>query len=167
MARLHPSMALLLDLVDEAFDHAAWHGPTLRGSLRGVTAAQAGWRPARGRHSIREIALHAAYWKHAVTKRLTGETRWLFPLEGANWFEAARSRSWRDDVRLLVDEHRKVRKAIAAYPARALGKPVDTRKQTAEFTIRGVAAHDLYHAGQIQLLKTLQRQRRKGRKEGA
>jgi len=158
---MHASIALLVDLVDEAFDHPAWHGPTLRGSLKGVTAAQAAWRPARGRHNIREIAIHAAYWKHAVTKRLTGETRWLFPIEGANWFGAARSRSWTDDLRLLGEEHRKLRKAIAAYPARALRRPVDTRKQTAEFTIRGIAAHDLYHAGQIQLLKKLQ-----GRKAG-
>jgi len=156
MARLHPSIALLLALVDEAFDHAAWHGPTLRGSLRGVTTAQAAWRPAPGRHTIREIALHAAYWKHAVTERLTGETLRLFPLEGANWFEAARSRSWGDDVRLLAAEHRKLRKAIAAYPAGALRKSVDKRGQSAEFTIRGIAAHDFYHAGQIQLLKKLQ-----------
>jgi DinB superfamily len=161
MARLHPSMAQLLALVDEAFDHPAWHGPTLRGSLRGVTAAQAAWRPAPGRHSIREIALHTAYWKHAVTKRLIRETRWLFPIEGANWFDAARSRSWNDDVRLLVEEHRMLRNTIAAYSARALRTPVDKRGQTAEFTIRGIAAHDVYHAGQIQLLKKLQ-----GRKAG-
>ena len=158
---MHPSIALLVDLVDEAFDHAAWHGPTLYGSLKGVSAAQAAWRPGRGRHSIREITIHAAYWKHAVTKRLTGETRWPFPIEGANWFDAVRSRSWKEDLRLLADEHRELRKAIAAYPARALRKPVDRRKQSAEFTIRGIAAHDLYHAGQIQLLKKLQ-----GRKAG-
>ena len=163
MTRVHASIALLLDLVDEAFDHAAWHGPTLYGSLRSVSAAQAAWRPARGRHTIREITIHAAYWKHAVTKRLTGETRWLFPLEGTNWFDAARSRSWKDDVRLLAAEHRQLRKAIAAYPARALRKPVDTRNQSAEFTIRGIAAHDLYHAGQIQLLKKLQGRKAEGR----
>ncbi len=156
MPRVHPSIALLLSLVDEAFDHAAWHGPTLGGSLRGVTTAQAEWRPAPGRHTIRELTLHAAYWKHAVTCRLAGDTRRPFALEGANWFDAARSRSWKDDRRLLVEEHRALRRAIAAYPARALRKPVDARKQTAEFTIRGIAAHDLYHAGQIQLLKKLQ-----------
>jgi uncharacterized protein YecT (DUF1311 family) len=46
---------------------------------------------------------------------------------------------------------------IAAYPADALDKPIDRKKQTAAFSIRGIAAHDLYHAGQIQLLKRLQR----------
>lgn len=154
MAR-HPSIALLLDLVDEAFDHPAWHGPTLRGSLRGVTEAQASWRPGRGRHNIREIVLHAAYWKYTVRRRLTGGTRGSFALPGDDWFEAERGRSWRDDLRLLADEHRLLRAAIAAYPAATLSKPIDRKKQTAAFSIRGIAAHDLYHAGQIQLLKRL------------
>jgi DinB superfamily len=157
MARMDRSIALLLDFVDEAFERAAWHGPTLRGALRGVTAVEAAWRPARGRHSIRELALHAAYWKYIVRRRLTGLARGSFVLEGSNWFDAAGSRGWKDDVGLLVEEHRLLRAAIAAYPPRALGKPIDEKKQTAAFSIRGIAAHDLYHAGQIQLLKRLQR----------
>jgi uncharacterized damage-inducible protein DinB len=156
MAHVHPSIALLLDLIDEAFDRAAWHGPTLRGSLRGVTAEQAAWRPARGRHTIRELTIHAAYWKYAVRRRLTGEARRSFPLAGSNWFDAPASRSWIDDVRLLTEEHRRLRAAVASYPARALRNPIDARKQTAAFTIRGIAAHDLYHAGQIQLIRKLQ-----------
>jgi len=162
MPARHPSIALLLDLVDEAFDHAAWHGPTLRGSLRGVTRAQAAWRPARGRHNIRELTVHAAYWKYAVRRRLTGATRGTFPLSGSNWFDIPPERPWTDDLRLLTDEHRQLREAIAAYPARALSRPIDRKKQTAVFSIRGIAAHDLYHAGQIQLIKALQR----GRKDG-
>jgi hypothetical protein len=67
------------------------------------------------------------------------------------------SRSWAQEVRLLIDEHRKLRAAVAAFPPRALDRPVDAKGQTAVFTIRGIAAHDLYHAGQIQLLKRLQK----------
>jgi hypothetical protein len=149
------AMAQLLSLVDEAFDRAAWHGPTLRGSLRGVTAAQASWRPARGRHHIREIAIHAAYWKHAVRRRLLGRGDWTFPLKGANWFDIEPGRSWKGDLRMLDDEHRALRAAIAGYPESALNKVIDKRGQRAAFTIRGIAAHDLYHAGQIQLIRAL------------
>ena len=162
MPPLHSSIALLLDLVDEAYDRAAWHGPTLRGSLRGVTEAQAAWRPGPGRHNIRELTVHAAYWKYAVRRRLLGTTRGSFALPGSNWFEIPRDRSWKDDLQLLGDEHRQLRAAISAYPASWLSKPIDRKKQTAAFSIRGIAAHDLYHAGQIQLLKKLQ----KGRKAG-
>jgi hypothetical protein len=156
MSPLHPSIALLLDWIDEAYDRAAWHGPTLRGSLRGVTEMQASWRPRRGRHTIRELTVHAAYWKYAVRRRLMGTTRGSFALRGSNWFEIPRSRSWNDDLALLADEHRQLRAAIAAYPAGNLSKAIDQKKQTAAFSIRGIAAHDLYHAGQIQLLKRLQ-----------
>jgi len=143
----------LLSLVDEAFDGPAWHGPTLRRAVAGVTARQAAWRPAPGRHSIRDLAVHAAYWKHEVRRRLNGGTSDPFPLDGANWF-ADGDVSWREAVQLLIDEHRKLRGAIAAMPAAALDRPVRGR-DTAAFTIRGIAAHDLYHAGQIQLLRRL------------
>jgi len=155
--RAFTPIQILLAFVDEAFDRKAWHGPTLFGSIRGVTAAAAEWRPAPGRHNIRELTVHAAYWKYAVRRRLTGDKRGSFALTGSNWFDPDPSRSWQQDVRLLVDEHRKLRAAIAAFPASALGKPVDARRQTAVYTMRGIAAHDLYHAGQIQLLKRLQK----------
>jgi hypothetical protein len=154
MAKTDPVIAQLLHLVDEAFDHAAWHGPTLRGAVRGVTAQQAEWRPGHGLHTIRELTLHAAYWKYAVRRRLGGGGS--FALEGSNWFEASPSRTWEDDVRLLVSEHRALREVIAACPARALRKPVDRKQQTAEYTIRGIAAHDIYHAAQIRQLRRLQ-----------
>jgi hypothetical protein len=159
MPTIHPSIALLLASLDEAFDRPSWHGPTLRGSLRGVTDPQAAWRPAPKRHSIRELTIHAAYWKYAVRRRLAGDRRGSFALEGSNWFEALPDRSWKDDVALLVEEHRKLRETVARFPPEALARPVDARKQTAVYTIRGVAAHDLYHAGQIQLIKRLQKAR--------
>ena len=154
MAAMHPSTALLLGMIDEAFDRTAWHGATLRSSLRGVTDAQASWRPSRGRHNIRELTLHAAF---SIRRRLTGATRGSFALEGSDWFSASPARTWNEDVRLLIDEHRLLRAVIAAYPADALDKAIDRKKQTAAYSIRGIAAHDLYHAGQIQLLKRLQR----------
>ena len=157
MAARHPAKDILLALIDEAFDHQAWHGPTLRGALRGVSASLAEWRPGRGRHSIRELTVHAAYWKYAVRRRLTGAKRGSFPLEGSNWFSgsADRRRTWKDDVRLLVGEHEQLRAAIAAFPVRRLSAPIDEKRQIAAFVIRGIAAHDLYHAGQIQLIKRL------------
>src|SRR5207237_8442150 len=61
MARRHPAIAQLLALVDEGFDRAAWHGPTLGGALGGVTARQAAWRAAGGSQHIRETRLRGAF----------------------------------------------------------------------------------------------------------
>src|SRR5205823_11893054 len=90
----------MIALIDEAFDARAWHGPTLRRSVRGVTPAQAAWRPAPGRHNIWEVTAHAAYWKHEVRRRLGGAPRRPFPLIGRNWFAQERL-SWSDVVTLL------------------------------------------------------------------
>ena len=146
---------LLLDAMDEAFDRKSWHGPNLRGALRGVTAEQAAWRPGPERHNIWEVAVHAAYWKYVARRRLTGEKRGGFPLRGSNWFhrpEKTSEQAWPGDLALLVDEHRKLRETVAALPPAVLrGEPRGAKLRL----IRGVATHDVYHAGQIQLLKRL------------
>lgn len=157
-------VAMALALLDEAYDSKAWHGTTLRGSLRGLTVEQTAWRPGRGRHNIWEIAVHAAYWKYAVRRRLTGEKRGSFALEGSNWFERpargdATSAAWRRDLALLGDEHRQLRAVVAALTTRDLARAIagGTGAWTVGATVRGIAAHDLYHAGQIQLIKRLVR----------
>ena len=146
----------MLDLLDEAFKGPSWHGPTLLGSLRGVTATRAAWRPAKGRHNIWEIVVHTAYWKYAVRRRLTGEKRGRFALKGSNWFaRPSAGRTWEDDVKVLVEQHAQLRETVRRLPRRRLRAIVAHGRDTAAYTIRGIAAHDLYHAGQIQLLKRL------------
>src|SRR5438552_6149027 len=109
---------LLIDGIDEGYLRKAWHGPTLRGALRGVTIEQALWRPARDRHNIWELTLHCAYWKYAVRRRLTGDRRGSFAHPGTNWFPVPPPNppAWRADVQLLADEHRALREVVASLP---------------------------------------------------
>lgn len=150
-----PETSLLLELLAEAFERKSWHGTNLRGSFRGMTAAEAAWRPAEGRPNAWELALHAAYWKYAVRRKLTAEKRGSFALEGSSWFcrpagdpdESA----WRADLALLGAEHRAL---VSAVDERLPALSGATRTKALHL-VRGVAAHDLYHAGQVQLLKRL------------
>ena len=152
------SLPMLLSAIDQAYNRQSWHGTNLRGSLRGVTARQAARRPRPGRHNIWELVVHSAYWKYAVRRRLTGEKRGSFALEGSNFFtrpEVASERAWRADIALLDREHAALRRVIAALPPRRLSRRAKGAKTTNLFLIQGIAAHDLYHAGQIQLIKRL------------
>lgn len=156
---LHPEMKLLIHLVDQAYEKKSWHGPNLRGSIRGLTAAKAGWRPRPDRHSIADIVVHCAYWKYAVRRRLCGEKRGSFAIAGSNWFTLPSRLSgevWKSYVRLLEQGHRALRAAIAEFPASQLHATPPKSKVSNLDIIQGIAAHDLYHAGQIQLLKRLQ-----------
>jgi len=148
----------VLTVLDQAFDKKSWHGSNLRGSLRGVTAARASWRPAPDRHNIWELTLHTAYWKYVVKRRLLGERRGSFPVEGSDWFPRPDGRGeadWKQDRQLLVDMHRSLRAAVAALRSADLTLTPSRSKFSNLDVILGVAAHDLHHAGQIQLLKRL------------
>ena len=110
------------------------------------------WRPAKGRHNIWELVVHAAYWKYAVRRRLTGVKRGSFPLKGSNWIDAPSrvdEKSWREAVALLEQEHRLLRVVIESVDEKTLANQAKLRM------IYGVAAHDVYHTGQIQLVKRL------------
>ena len=153
-----PDIDLLLFVLDQAFDEKAWHGPNLRGAIRRVSADQAAWRPGPKRRSIAEIVIHAAYWKYAVRRRLRGDKRGSFPLKGSNWFtvpDPLGDEDWREFVKLLDAQHCELREVVAAYPVVRLHDPSPGSRFTAIGLITGIAAHDVYHAGQIQLLKRL------------
>jgi uncharacterized damage-inducible protein DinB len=150
---------LLLAMLDEAYNRKSWHGANLRGSLRGVTQAEAEWRPATDRHSIRDIVVHAAYWKYRIRRRVTGDLEASFVLDGRDWFATDTTRTFAADLKLLGAEHQRLREAVASMSAARIARPVLADGTTAAYLVRGIAAHDLYHAGQIQLLKRLQRAR--------
>jgi hypothetical protein len=155
---MSPEIRLLLTILDQAYDHPSWHGTNLKGSTRRVTPAQAAWRPAPSRHNIWELVVHAAYWKYAAWRRLTGENPGSFPLKGSNWFrrpEKVSERAWRADRALLDGMHASLREAVAKCPPRDLHRTPKGSKVSHLSLLSGVAAHDLYHAGQIQLLKRL------------
>jgi hypothetical protein len=156
----NPVIASLLAQLDEAFDRRSWHGTDLRGSLRGMGAAKAAWRPAPSRHNAWEITVHAAYWKHAAWRLLTGEKRGSFARAGSNWFaspEAPTEAAWRKDVVLLDEVHRQLLAAVAVLAEGDLDRRARGGTEPVGRLGRGIAAHDLYHAGQIQLLKRMAR----------
>ena len=156
-------IALLVRMLQQAYDRKAWHGTNLRGSLRGLSPAAAAWRPGAGRHSIQELALHCAYWKYTVVRRLTGAKRGSFPLEGSNFFARPgipSPQQWKDDLRLLEEMHRTLIDTVGSLRDRDLLRkaPGGSGKVTIEAVVYGVACHDVYHAGQIQLIKRGMRQ---------
>jgi len=160
MARVDPRIALLLEVLDQAFDRKGWHGTTLRGSLRGVTPRQALWRPKPGRHCVWDYVLHCAYWKYAVRRRFEGGAAASFARAPANWPAVppkASTAAWRADVKLLEAEHAALRRVVAGLDPAMLDRRSPKGAWRNAEVIHGAAAHDLYHAGQLQLVKRLMR----------
>ena len=144
---------LILTLLDEGYEKRTWHGPNLKQSLRGVTAKEAAWRPGADRHNIWEVTLHAAYWKYALRRRIEGGKRGSFPLKGSNFFsrpEPGKENeiAWNMDKELLDRAHEDLRRSAA----KALQTPQGEKLLQ---QLWGIAMHDIYHAGQIRLLRRL------------
>jgi hypothetical protein len=152
------NVQLLLMLLDQAYEQPTWHGPNLRNSLRGLTPAQALWRPAEGRHCIWEYALHCAYWKFMALRHLKGNlSRGNFPRKPANFPsvpEKSSTSAWKEDLAFLHEIHLELRQAVSAL------KPQDLNQKSGRWTLAehafGAANHDIYHAGQIRLLRRMQ-----------
>jgi hypothetical protein len=147
------SAKLVLALLDEAYEKKTWHGPNLKQSLKGVSAKQAAWRPGPGRHNIWEVTLHAAYWKYVARRRIEGGKRGSFALKGSNFFARPEEgkfneAAWSADKKLLEIEHRALRGTVVK---------LSRMPRAAKFMkhLYGVAFHDVYHAGQIRLLRRL------------
>ena len=152
---------LLRRHLDQAFRGPSWHGPNLLGALRGLGPEEAAWRPGAGRHNAWETAVHAAYWKYRVWARLLEAPAGSFDLKGSDWFprpEASTRTALKRDLELLRSWHGRLLEAVGALDPQRLDERPGRSEHTYEGQILGVACHDVYHAGQIRLLRRLQAQ---------
>ena len=149
---------LLLHALDEAYDRPAWHGPNLKSCVRRLPLTLATWRPSPERKCIAEITLHTAYWKYTVRRRILQEKRGGFVVRGSNWFalpDPFDDAAWRTYRRILDDEHTQLRAAVSGLRIKELDEIPTGSRSTYRQLVLGVAAHDVYHAGQIRYLRSL------------
>ena len=143
----------IADQLHRAYAGSAWHGPALRELLRGVTAKQAAARPLRGAHTIWELVLHITAWKGAVLRRMRGKATSLSPAQNFPPMPQASTANWKKTVSALQMAQRELHRAVSALPDSRLKKRVPGKRYSVYFMLHGLVQHDLYHAGQIALLK--------------
>jgi uncharacterized damage-inducible protein DinB len=143
----------IADQLRRAFDGGAWHGPALLELLEDVDAATAAARPLPDVHSIWELVLHVAVWDDAALRRLDGK-KWQ-PTGLANFppVSNATDAAWRKAVAATNRTHDRLVKTVAALPDSRLGDRVPGKRYDFYHMLHGVAQHELYHAGQIAILK--------------
>ncbi len=143
----------LEEQLQRSFDGEAWHGPSLRETLDGVTAEEAAQHPIPGAHSIWELVLHLAGTYSLILRRLNGDATDLSPEEDWPTVEAPTAANWTAAVNVLRSLNEQLRAAVRRFNQDALDHLMGNRKYTAYAQFIGVSQHDLYHAGQIVLLR--------------
>jgi uncharacterized damage-inducible protein DinB len=140
--------------LQRAFSGEAWHGPSVLEAVRDVSPEMAAAHPIAGAHSVWELVLHLAATYRLVLRRLSGDGRQMTPEEDWPPVAAATAENWTSAVQTLTQLNEDLRRAVARFPAGQLDEPlVSTVAYTAYTQFIGLTQHDLYHAGQIVLLK--------------
>lgn len=146
-----------LERLDEqlrsSFEGGSWHGPSVRETLDGVTAEEAFRHPIPGAHSIWELVLHLASTYSLVLRRLNGDAVELSPDEDWPVVEAPTVANWTAALNVLRSLNQQLRAAVQHFNHEALDEPLGNPKYSAYEQFVGVTQHDLYHAGQIVLLR--------------
>ena len=148
--------ALISNQLRRAFEGDAWHGPALLELLEDVDAATAAAKPFPEVHSIWELVMHIAVWDEAGSRRLDGET--TQPTGVANFpiVPNPTETAWRRTVTHLKRTHDALVKTVASLADSRLRERVPGKKYDFYFMLHGIVQHELYHAGQIAILKKAQ-----------
>jgi len=141
---------------------SAWHGPSLGELLAGVDAGLAQWRPLSGTHNMWELLLHVTAWQSVALDAVEGSR--MPELAGLEDWPAAGSteQEWRGAVQKLDGINRALVAAVSKFPDERLRETVPGRNYSFYFLLHGVVQHNLYHAGQIALLKAAAREEARG-----
>jgi uncharacterized damage-inducible protein DinB len=152
--------ARLADLLEQAYAGEegraeAWHGPSLRALLSGVSAEQALRRPVASGHSIWELVLHIAVWDEICSRRLRGERILATTGSPEDWpaLEGTDEAAWQASLARLARAQQELVATVRSLSEERLQECVAGWPWTCYLTIHGTLHHDLYHAGQIALLR--------------
>jgi len=146
--------ARLAEQIRRAFDGEAWHGDSVLEILEGVDANAAAAKPIANAHSIWELLMHIAAWDDAVRRRMFSAQ--LITLTDEENFPAVKEASaaaWEQAVQQAVHAHRQLVKAVEELPDARLTERVPGKDYDIRMMLNGIVQHELYHAGQIALLR--------------
>jgi uncharacterized damage-inducible protein DinB len=143
------------DQLKRAYEGGAWHGPSVKEVLNGVTAEQAHSRPLENGHSIYELVRHIAVWEDVGRRRLEGDPAEIPISSPEDWppVDDPSEAGWEQAKKALERGHQALASAISRVPESRLDEPIMEGKSSVYVTLHGVIQHDLYHAGQIAILK--------------
>jgi uncharacterized damage-inducible protein DinB len=148
--------ARLADQLRRAFEGPAWHGDPLLEILAGVEARTAAARPIQNAHGIWELVLHIAAWDDVVRRRTEGAAVTLSDEQNFPAIPEASENAWHRTLTAAKKTHDDLVEIVAAFPDSRLAEQVPGKSENYYnfyCMLSGITQHELYHAGQIALLK--------------
>lgn len=144
----------IADQLRRAHEGGAWHGPSVRELLDGMTAEEAAARPLEGAHSVWELVTHIEAWERAILRRLGGDPAAIYNT-AEDWpaAEDVSEEAWHEAQARLTETYTLLREAVLRLDDARLDEPILPEMSTRYVSLHGAVQHTLYHAGQIALVK--------------
>lgn len=133
-----------------------WHGPALKDILQGISAEQAASRPIPNGHNIWELVLHMMSWRDYAWRKLNGEDDYHLDEESRNnWppVTDTSEESWNRLISLFDQMSQLLYNSLREITDSKLKTIVPGKDYSFYFLLNGLIQHDIYHSGQISLLK--------------
>ncbi|MEW6014830.1 MAG: DinB family protein [Candidatus Zixiibacteriota bacterium] len=143
----------LHDQLHRSYWGDAWHGPSLKDVLSGVSAVKAASKPLRNAHSIWEIVLHVNAWLDAARRRIEGEKLNLTDEQDWPALKKKGPQAWKETLQILENNQILLEDTVKQLPDARLSDNLTGGAYTIYFQLQGIIQHTLYHTGQIALLR--------------
>jgi uncharacterized damage-inducible protein DinB len=136
-------------ILRHAFEKNAWHGPAIKEVLGDITEEQS-QKKLNNSHSIIELVAHMTAWRTYTIRKLEGDES--FDIEN-NESNFPHLKNWSVAQTALEESQIRLSSMLNDLPEEKLFEKVPGRKYDFYTLIHGMIHHDIYHLGQIQLIK--------------
>ena len=150
----NPLIVSYLNQFKVLYEGTAWYGESFLEKFEGLESDQAFIQPA-SLHSIAQIVWHCIYWRIPLIKRLQGDFAYKSSVnDPKNWLpnESLKNKGWENLKGELAETQQQIINLLKST-SEAFLKAEYRPNITIQVVIEGGIHHDIYHIGQIGLIK--------------
>jgi uncharacterized damage-inducible protein DinB len=152
---MQTEVARISQLLDQTYEGDPWHGSSVKQVLQGVHALQAAKRVLSNTHTIWELVRHMTAWRNFAFQKMAGDKNFDILNSEQDWPPVTEwsERNWLEDLQALDESQKRLVQAVNNMTEGKLEELVQGREYSFYTLLHGIIQHDLYHTGQIALLK--------------
>jgi len=141
----------------QLYDKGAWFGDTYMEKLADVTEKEAFTPPMKGVHTIAELVAHVVYWRSPIIKKLKGNKDYVGSVDSPeNWLplDQLKARGWKKILDEFDTSQKELLKLLDAAKPNFLNEEYSPGNSW-DYVVEGIVQHDVYHLGQLALVKKM------------
>lgn len=146
----------IVTMLHAGYNGGAWHGPSVMEALKDLSPEQASFKTPTV-HTIAELIYHMTSWRLFVIKRLQGDYDYLIDDDKKDFGNSPVVDKFELETLLMelsLSQDELVKELVQKTDT-YLDQIVPGSEYTYYTLVHGIIQHDIYHAGQVSILKKM------------